>query len=121
MLKWFLLFISTISVWRICNLIQYEEGPFDIFTKFRNKIGLTKVSDLPLNEQLLYPDNEFIHDGNFFAKLVECIWCLSIWISFGISVYLAIFKFIEKSLIPIYTLTMSAFTILVVNRRIFNG
>lgn len=117
----FILIISTVAVWRLCNLLQYEEGPFEIFTKFRDRIGLTKVSDLPLNEQLLYSDKEFIHDGNFFAKLVECIWCLSIWISFCISIYLAIFKIIEKSLAPIYTLTMSAFTILIVNRRFFNG
>lgn len=105
--------LISITNWRISNLIQYEDGPFDIFTKFRELIGLTKVEDLPLNEQLLYPNDEFVHDGNFFAKLLECIWCLSVWVGFGLSFYLGITKIIKKPLILIYTFVSSAITILI--------
>jgi len=105
--------LISIANWRICSLIQDEDGPFDIFLRLRNKIGLTKVEDLPLNEQLLYSNDKFIHDGNFFAKLVECIWCLSVWVGFGVTVYLGLAKIIKKPLIPIYALASSALTILI--------
>lgn len=108
-----ILILISVTNWRICSLIQDEDGPFDIFLRFRNKIGLTKVEDLPLNEQLLYPNNEFVHNGNFFAKLVECIWCLSVWVGFAISLYLGITNIIEASLVPIYALASSALTILI--------
>jgi len=94
-------------------MIQREDGPFDIFVRLREFIGLTKVEDLPLNEQLLYPEDEFIHDGNFFAKLVECIWCISIWVGFGLSLYLGLTKIIKKPLILIHTFVSSAITILI--------
>ena len=107
------LILISITNWRISNLIQDEEGPFDIFVHLRRLIGLTKVEDLPINEQLLYPDDKFVHNGNFFAKLVECIWCLSVWVGFGISLYLGLTKVIKKPLIPIYALASSALTILI--------
>lgn len=108
--------LISIANWRISNMVQYEDGPFDIFIKFRNLIGLTKVEDLPLNEQLLYPEDEFVHDGNFFAKLVECIWCLSIWVGFGLSLYLGLTKIIKKPWILIYTFVSSAITILIATK-----
>ena len=108
--------LISIANWRISNMVQYEDGPFDIFIKFRNLIGLTKVEDLPLNEQLLYPEDEFVHDGNFFAKLVECIWCLSIWVGFGLYLYLGLTKIIKKPWILIYTFVSSAITILIATK-----
>ena len=105
--------LISVANWRISNMIQREDGPFDIFVRFREFIGLTRVEDLPLNEQLLYPNNEFVHNGNFFAKLVECIWCLSVWVGFAISLYLGITNIIEASLVPIYALASSALTILI--------
>lgn len=105
--------LISVANWRISNMIQREDGPFDIFVRLREFVGLTKVEDLPLNEQLLYPEDEFIHDGNFFAKLLECIWCLSVWVGFGLSFYLGITKIIKKPLILIYTFVSSAITILI--------
>lgn len=107
--------LISVANWRISNMIQYEDGPFDIFVKFRNLIGLTKVEDLPLNEQLLYPNDEFVHDGSFFAKLVECIWCLSVWVGFVLSLYLGLTKTIKKPMILIHTFVSSAITILIAN------
>lgn len=107
--------LISIANWRISYMLQYEEGPFNIFGKFREMIGLTNVDDLPINEQLLYPEDAFIHNGNFFAKLTECIYCLSIWVGFFISLYLGLTKMIKKPYIPIYTLVSSALTIVISN------
>ena len=115
------LIIASISSWRIASLLQKENGPFDIFLKFRNFIGITNVEDLPINEQLLYPNEEYISNGTFFAEMISCIMCLSVWIGGLISLYLGFTKMIEKSWIPLFTLAISAITILLENRRIFNG
>lgn len=117
----FILFLLSISTWRICSLLQDEPGPFHIFERIRTWAGLTRVDDLPLNEQLMYPDKQFIHEGNFFAELIECVMCLSIWVSGAISLYLGLTKIIRKPLIPLYTLTASALTIWLENRRTFDG
>lgn len=115
------LIISSIASWRIASLLQKENGPFNIFIKIRDYVGVTKVDDLPLNEQLLYPNEEYISNGTFFAEMISCIMCLSVWIGGLISLYLGFTKMIEKSWIPLFTLAISAITILLENRRIFNG
>ena len=116
-----LILLTSVSVWRVCSLLQDEPGPFDIFKKIRTFVGLTSVEDLPLNEQILYSDKEFVHNGEFFAELIECIWCLSIWVGGLFAIYLAITGIIPYSYIPIYTLCSSALTILIKNKEIFNG
>jgi len=100
--------------------LQHESGPFHIFDKLRKMAGLTNVSDLPLNEQLLYSDKEFIHNGNIFAEILECIWCLSVWLGFLVAVYLGITKSIKRSLIPLYAFAISALTILIDTKGMFN-
>lgn len=52
------LVIGVLVVWRITHLFVYEEGPFGIFTRLR----------------------EFSH-GRFVGKVLECFYCLSLWVS----------------------------------------
>lgn len=55
--------------WRVAHLLVYEDGPFDIFLKLRDKI----IGTGPIE--------------GFFPKLFSCIWCMSIWttlISYGV-------------------------------------
>jgi hypothetical protein len=54
--------IASLAVYRICHLIFWEDGPWDVIVKIRKKAG----------------------DG-LFGKLMECPFCLSIWISFPIA------------------------------------
>jgi hypothetical protein len=44
-------------VWRVTHLISAEDGPFDLIIKFRRLLG-----------------------SSFFGKLMDCFYCLSIWI-----------------------------------------
>ena len=46
-----------IVVWRLTHLISSEDGPFDLIIKLRKLLG-----------------------NSFFGKLMDCFYCLSIWI-----------------------------------------
>jgi hypothetical protein len=49
--------ILVIVVWRITHLLSMEDGPFDLVFKTRKRLG-----------------------NSFFGKLMDCFYCLSIWI-----------------------------------------
>jgi hypothetical protein len=49
--------IVVIVVWRLTHLISSEDGPFDLIIKIRKMVGNT-----------------------FFGRLMDCFYCLSIWI-----------------------------------------
>ncbi|HKR04937.1 MAG TPA: DUF1360 domain-containing protein [Bacteroidia bacterium] len=70
-------FILVIVVWRLTHLISLEDGPFDLIIKLRKAFG-----------------------NSFFGKLMDCFYCLSIWIGFGIAF------FTGKSLEEIILLTL---------------
>lgn len=49
--------ILVVVVWRLTHLISAEDGPFDLIIKIRKRAG-----------------------NSFFGKLMDCFYCLSIWI-----------------------------------------
>lgn len=63
------LLIYTLATWRISSLISTEEGPFNIFGKFR----------------------EVLPSDSFLENLISCIWCLSVWIALGWVGFIALF------------------------------
>jgi len=65
-----------LACWRLSALFVYECGPWHIFRKFRDKIGIT--SRLDNCEPLSW-------DDNLLANLFGCVWCISIW--FAIMIY----------------------------------
>ncbi len=81
--------LSVFAIWRIAYMITKEDGPFNIFTKLQNFLYKTNIQ--------------------FFIKLTECFYCLSIWISAIFSIFLAknILEFI------LYTLSLSTLSIIV--------
>lgn len=52
------LIISTLCVWRITHLLQAEDGPWKIIINLRRLAG-----------------------EGFFGDLLDCFYCLSLWIS----------------------------------------
>jgi hypothetical protein len=50
--------ICTLAVWRVSHLFSQEDGPFDLVFKFRKLFG-----------------------QGFFGKLLDCFYCLSIWVA----------------------------------------
>lgn len=73
--------ILVLGVWRISALLTYECGPWDIFRRFRERVGV------------VHPDGDCEPDGidgRFLSQLFRCVWCLSI--------YLALIAFISYTI-----------------------
>ena len=58
--------LCLLAVWRICHLLSQEDGPFDLVIRFRKLVG-----------------------GGFFGNLLDCFYCLSIWVSIPFAVWLS--------------------------------
>ena len=58
------------ACWRLTSLLYQEKGPFDVFKKLREWMGITHIEDKPC----VYPDK-------FLCQLFSCVWCLSVWIA----------------------------------------
>lgn len=52
------LLIGVLAVWRITHLLAAEDGPGDIFVRLRRLAG-----------------------GGFFGSLLDCFYCLSLWVA----------------------------------------
>ncbi len=57
-MRFYWLFLGVLSVWRVTHLLQAEDGPWDLVASLRKMAG-----------------------RRFFGKLLDCFYCLSIWIS----------------------------------------
>ena len=55
---WFRLIVAILATWRLAHLVAREDGPFDIIVRIRARAG----------------------DG-FFGQLMDCPYCLSIWVA----------------------------------------
>jgi Protein of unknown function (DUF1360) len=53
-------------VWRVSHLLSQEDGPFDVVVRVRKMLG-----------------------HGFFGSLLDCFYCLSIWVSIPFAAYLA--------------------------------
>ena len=61
---WF--FIGSLVVWRVTHLLSKEDGPFNLVFLVRKMAG-----------------------AGFFGNLLDCFYCLSIWISIPFAVWMA--------------------------------
>ena len=59
------LILSVFAVWRLTHLFAKEDGPFDIIFLIRQKAG-----------------------NGFFGKLMDCFYCLSIWLALPFGIWL---------------------------------
>lgn len=57
--------IIALVVWRLTHLLGKEDGPFDIIFLLRQKAG-----------------------AGFFGSLLDCFYCLSIWIALPFGLYM---------------------------------
>jgi len=61
----FLFVLLSLVVWRITHLLAKEDGPFDIIFRLRKAAG-----------------------AGFFGSLLDCFYCLSIWIALPAGIYI---------------------------------
>jgi hypothetical protein len=59
--------LSVLAVWRITHLLSKEDGPFDLVIRFRKLFG-----------------------QGFFGSLLDCFYCLSIWVSIPFAFFFCI-------------------------------
>lgn len=71
------LLIGVLLTWRITSLINAEAGPFDMFGKFRDLMGLG------FDE---YNRPTYKHEA---ARMIACFWCASIWVGLFVSLVMA--------------------------------
>jgi hypothetical protein len=71
-------FVFVIIVWRLTHLITAEDGPFDLIIKIRKSMG-----------------------NSFWGKLMDCFYCLSIWVGVPAAWY-ACANWLELIILCIY-------------------
>ncbi len=64
-MKFYVLTLGILSVWRITHLLQAEDGPWDLTVRFRRFLG-----------------------NGFLGKLLDCFACLSLWVAAPFAVWL---------------------------------
>lgn len=74
-MEWYPFFLLSLAVWRVSSLFAREDGPFDIFIRFRGLVGV----------QNLGTDHE--SGTNWFNKGLICPWCSSVWISLVVALF----------------------------------
>jgi hypothetical protein len=72
---WLAFVLGAFSVWRITHLFNAEDGPWDVFVRFRRLLG-----------------------NGFFGQLTDCFYCLSVWVSLPFALVLGQ-NFMEKFLL----------------------
>jgi len=63
----FLFILLCLVVWRLTHLVSKEDGPFDIIYRLRKAVG-----------------------AGFFGSLLDCFYCLSIWIALPFGLYIGV-------------------------------
>jgi hypothetical protein len=56
--EFYRLLLGALCVWRLTHLVQAEDGPWQIMARIRRAAG-----------------------GGFFGQLMDCFYCLSLWVS----------------------------------------
>jgi len=65
--------IFGLATWRIASMLVQEDGPYNIFKKLRELTGIRHDES----------GNVFSIPERFMPELLSCVWCSSIWVSFG--------------------------------------
>jgi hypothetical protein len=58
--------LAALAVWRITHLLAEEDGPWDLVARLRSALGAA-----------------------FLGRLMDCFYCLSLWISLPLAIWLS--------------------------------
>lgn len=74
-------FIYALAIWRLSNLLVYEDGPWLMFEHLRLRLGL-QPPEFPEMPRQTDPPNKMP------GSLLACLWCISITVAvFFVVVY----------------------------------
>lgn len=60
--------IDALVTWRLTKMLTVEAGPFDIFIKLREFLGIRHNED---GQPIIFPA----------GILLSCFWCTSVWVA----------------------------------------
>lgn len=69
------LLVAILAVWRLTHLLSAEDGPGDVLVRFRRMMG-----------------------SGFFGQLLDCFYCLSLWIAAPLAWLLAA-SWVERAML----------------------
>lgn len=64
-MRFYWLLVGTLGVWRITHLFSSEDGPWNLTVSIRRKAG-----------------------NGFLGKLLDCFYCLSLWVAFPFALFI---------------------------------
>jgi hypothetical protein len=64
-MRFYWLALGILSVWRVTHLLNAEDGPWDMVVRLRQRVGT-----------------------RFWARLLDCFYCLSLWIAAPLAYFL---------------------------------
>ena len=64
-MDWFQFLLASLAVWRVTHLLSSEDGPFDLVFRLRKQLG-----------------------QGFAGKLMDCFYCLSVWVALAVALAL---------------------------------
>ena len=64
-MRFYWLLVAALTVWRITHLLQAEDGPWDLVVRLRRKA-----------------------DDTFWGRLLDCFYCLSLWVALPFALWL---------------------------------
>lgn len=67
------LLIKGLATWRIAHMLLHENGPFRLFKRCRERLGV-----------VYYPDTDDM--ATYRYEITVCLWCLSMWVGGAVGV-----------------------------------
>lgn len=98
--------IAILATWRLSAMLSHETGPFNVFVSLREFAGIVHDDD---GKKTVVPES-------FFAELLDCVWCVSVWIGGAVAIGLYLCPVLFWLLLPF---ALSAGAILF--ERLVNG
>lgn len=66
-----------LAAWRLTSLLVNEDGPWNIFARFRHWVGVR------------FNEKSEPYGTNFLADGLTCVWCTSVWVGVCLTVWWA--------------------------------
>lgn len=67
--------LLSLATWRMASLLVNEEGPFRVFERIREWVGI-RGPEVP---------------DRFLAGVLSCVWCCSLWVGAGWTILFYLF------------------------------
>jgi len=64
-MRFYWLTLGVLTTWRVAHFLQAEDGPWDVVIRLRKRVG-----------------------DRFWGGLLDCFYCLSVWIAFPLAICL---------------------------------